>query len=142
MYQFKQLIDEQGINPELILDIIEAHEKDHNRMKNLYQRYKADLDGPAIFKRDIIQYEDFETGGNVRRVDDKVNNRLNNAFDVDIVDTKIGYMFGHPISYNLDGENPTLKTEIETFILRNNVEDIDSEYGKIASICGQGARLV
>lgn len=143
LLQFKKLIDEQGISPDLVLDIIEAHKADHNRMKNLYQRYKADLDGPKIFTRDSLVHEDFETGGNanITRVDDKVDNRLNNAFDADIVDTKVGYMFGHPISYTLDGENAALKKEIDTFILRNNTEDIDSEFGKMAAICGQAARL-
>ena len=141
MLQFKKLIDEQGITPDIVQKVIEAHKEDHDRMSKLYQRYKADLDGPTIFNRQAVEYEDFETGGNVRRLDDKVNNRLNNAFDADIVDTKVGYMFGHPIGYNLDGENPTLKKEIDTFILRNNTEDIDSEYGKMAAICGQAARL-
>lgn len=141
MLQFKKLIDEQGVTPDIVQKVIEAHAEDHERMNNLYQRYKADLDGPKIFNRQAVEYEDFETGGNVRRLDDKVNNRINNAFDADIVDTKVGYMFGHPIGYNLDGENPTLKKEIDTFILRNNTEDIDSEYGKMAAICGQAARL-
>lgn len=141
MLQFKKLIDEQGITPDIVQKVIEAHAEDHDRMKNLYQRYKADLYGPKIFSRQAVEYEDFETGGNVRRLDDKVNNRLNNAFDADIVDTKVGYMFGHPISYTLDGENLALKKEIDTFILRNNTEDIDSEYGKMAAICGQAARL-
>lgn len=141
LHQFKKHIDDNGINGDLVLKIIEAHAKDHERMKKLYQRYKADLDGPTIFSREPVEYENFETGGNVRRLDDKVNNRLNNAFDADIVDTKIGYMFGHPISYNLDQENTTLKSEIETFILRNNTEDADSEFAKMAAICGQAARL-
>lgn len=141
MHQFKKQIDENGINGDILNEILEAHEPDSKRMQNLYKRYKADLDGPAIFKRDVIQYEDFETGGNVRRLDDKVNNKLNNSFDADIVDTKIGYMFGHPISYNVDNEQGAIKTEVATFILRNNAEDIDAEYGKMAAICGQAARL-
>lgn len=144
MLQFKKLIDEQGINPDIVQEIIEAHAKDHARMKNLYERYKADLEGPKIFTRDSLVHEDFETGGNanITRIDDKVDNRLNNAFDADIVDTKVGYMFGHPIGYNLDIEEAAIKQEIDTFRLRNNVEDNDSEYGKMAAICGVGARLV
>lgn len=138
---FKKLIDEQGINADIVLDIIEAHAKEKERMEKLYKRYKADIEGPPIFNREIIEYEDFETGGNVRRLDDKVNNRLNNAFDADIVDTKVGYMFGHPISYSLAKEDEPLQKEIELFTLRNNLEDIDSEYGKLAAICGQSARL-
>lgn len=141
MQHFKKLIDEKGITAEIISDMIDENEPEKNRMLGLYQRYKADLDGPTIFSRESIVYEDFETGGNVRRLDDKVNNKLNNAFDVDIVDTKVGYMFGHPISYNVDDEQAALKKEIVNFILRNNAEDIDSEHGKMAAICGQSARL-
>lgn len=141
MLHFKKIIDEKGITADLVADIINEHSKEQKRMLALYQRYKADLDGPKIFTRESVEYEDFETGGNVRRLDDKVNNRLNNAFDVDIVDTKVGYMFGHPISYNVDEGNEKLKKEIETFLLRNNAEDADAEYGKMAAICGLSARL-
>lgn len=38
----------------------------------------------------------------MQRVDDKVNNTLNNPLDAEIVDTKVGYMFGNPISYVVD----------------------------------------
>ncbi|WP_082090190.1 phage portal protein [Bacillus thermotolerans] len=141
MIQFKERIDQNGIDAQTVTEIIDAHRSDHNRMLKLYQRYKADLDGPAIFSRTAMKYEDFETVGNIRRLDDKVNNRLNNAFDVDIVDTKIGYLFGHPISYDVDETNHKLKEEIDDFLLRNNMEDSDSECGKMAAICGYAARL-
>ena len=144
MLHFKWEIDKTGITSDLVNDIINEHEKERTRMLQLYQRYKADADGPKIFTRETIEYEEFETGGNVRRLDDKVNNRLNNAFDADIVDTKVGYMFGHPISYGVDekaGDNKSLKKEIELFLLRNNAEDNDSEHGKMAAICGQSPRL-
>lgn len=141
LLQFKKTIQETGITGLLVHQIIEEHAKDRERMLKLYQRYKADSDGPKIFSREATEYEDFETGGNVRRVDDKVNNRLNNAFDVDIVDTKVGYMFGHPITYDMDDKESPLKKEIENFLLRNNAEDADSELGKMAAICGISARL-
>lgn len=141
LHNFKKQIDAQGMTREILLKILEAHEPEKVRMEKLYNRYKADIDGPAIFSRETTQYDDFETGGNVRRLDDKVNNRLNNAFDADIVDTKVGYLFGHPISYNLDEESESLKTEIANFNMRNNTEDLDAEFGKMAAICGQAARL-
>lgn len=141
LLHFKKLIEEKGITGLLVQQMIEEHEPDQKRMLKLYERYKADPQGPAIFSREAVKYEDFETGGNVRRLDDKVNNKLNNAFDVDIVDTKVGYMFGHPINYNMDDKDSPLKKEIETFLLRNNVEDADAELGKMAAICGVSARL-
>lgn len=141
LLEYKNQIDENGIDEKTVLNIIDSHKEEHNRTKKLYERYKADEDGPAIFRRSAVDYEDFETGGNVRRLDDKVNNRLNNAFDAEIVDTKIGYMFGHPISYDVDDKDETLQTVIADFLLRNNAEDNDSECGKMAAICGYAARL-
>ncbi|MED4977212.1 phage portal protein [Weizmannia sp. FSL K6-0777] len=139
MQEFMSAIKTSGISGDLVSRIIEAHEPDHDRMVNLYQRYKAEIDGVPILQRQPIEYEDFETGA-IRRIDNKVNNRLNNSFDSDIVDTKVGYLFGHPITYETDKDS-TLKKLIEEFNLRNNIEDKDSEWGKKAAICGYGARL-
>lgn len=144
MRDFISAIKKNGITPTLIKEMIEAHQGDHNRMKAQYERYKADA--VPIQTRKTIEYEDFETGA-IKRIDNKVNNTLNNSFDSDIVDTKVGYMFGIPITYDVDrGESksdvqPPLLTEMETFNIRNSVEDKDSEWGKKAAICGYGARL-
>ncbi len=56
--------------------------------------------------------EDFETGGNVRRLDVSVNNKLNNSFDSEIVDTRVGYLHGVPVTYDLD-ENAEKKRKVE-----------------------------
>lgn len=139
MREFMSAIKTSGISGDLVSRIIEAHKKDHDRMLVLYERYMADASGVPILQRNPIEFEDFETGA-IRRIDNKVNNRLNNSFDSDIVDTKVGYLFGHPITYETD-KNSTLKKLIEEFNLRNNIEDKDSEWGKKAAICGYGARL-
>ncbi|MBU5214366.1 phage portal protein [Heyndrickxia oleronia] len=132
------------ITPELLSEIIAAHADERKRRINLYERYKASKEGVPILNRSLIEYEDFGPK-TMKRIDNKVNNMLNNAFEADIIDTKVGYFLGHPITYDFDnkatGEKPTIKTEIETFNIRNHVEDEDSELGKIASICGKGARL-
>ncbi|RUL56473.1 phage portal protein [Lysinibacillus antri] len=144
LYKFLRLFKAQGADPSIIAKAIEEHQADNSKRILAYERYKASVQGVPIFKRGPIQVDDFETGI-VERLDDKVNNRLNNAFDAEIVDTKIGYMFGHPISYEVDekteNEFQKLKDEIEAFNLRNNVEDKDSEWGKKAAICGYSARL-
>lgn len=141
MYAFINFIKENGISGDIITKIIELHKEDRERMLNLYQRYKADIDGVPILQRKPVEYEEnFETGGNVRRIDDKVNNTLNNSFDAEIVDTKIGYLFGHPISYT--SENETLLEAATEFVIRNNAEDADAELGKKTAICGKGARLL
>ena len=141
LLKFKRRLDENGINEELLQEIISAHKKDAERMRKLYERYKAEEDGPTIFKRPAAAFDGFDESNSVQRLDDKVNNRLNNAFDAEIVDTKVGYMFGHPISYDVDKANKEMKQEIEEFLLRNNADDADSECGKMAAICGYSGRL-
>lgn len=44
MLYFKKLIDDDGISPDIVQDIIEVHQKDIERMFKLYQRYKAEPD--------------------------------------------------------------------------------------------------
>lgn len=149
MNEFLQVFNE-GITAQLVSAVIDAHQNDRERMKGLYDRYKIAAEGVPILQRTPIDYEDFETGA-VKRIDNQVNNLLNNSFDGDIVDTKVGYMFGHAISYQVDSgekvENvedrvkTPLETMIEEFNLRSNVEDEDAEWGKKAAICGYGARL-
>lgn len=140
MKDYISIIKNSGITGALIAEIIEGHKLDRERMKAQYERYKAD-DVP-IFRREVMQVEDFETGA-VKRIDNRVNNTLNNSFDSELVDTKIGYMFGIPINYDVDKEGapPTLLQQLEQFTLRNSVDDKDSELGKKAAICGYGARL-
>lgn len=87
-----------------------------------------------ILTREAIEYEDFETG-HVKRIDHKVNNKLNNSFDSDIVDTKVGYLFGHPITYEFDDKRETGTTSsgkqmIDDFNTLNNIADEDSEWGR------------
>ena len=143
MRSYKRILDKEGINEETLQNIIADTQKDRDRMYNLYQRYNVDPEGPEIFGRNLVDYQ--LESERVQRLDDKVNNRLNNAFDAEIVDTKIGYMFGHPISYGFDktseAKNPKVESLIEDFLLRNNSEDADSEFGLVAAVCGKAARL-
>lgn len=146
--KFLQSIRENNgkVTPELLANIIAGHNEDQERMMNLYERYKASKEGVPILKRQLIDYnvKDSEL---LKRVDDKVNNMLNNAFEADIVDTKVGYLLGHPITYEYDDGDETKKKsdptaeEIEKFTIRNHCEDEDAELGKMAAICGYGARL-
>lgn len=145
MNKYLDILREGVPDAALIKKIIDEHKEDHDRMVNYYQRYKADIDGVPIFNRKAVEYDDFETGA-IKRIDNKVNNMLNNSFDSDIVDTKQGYMFGHPITYQLDdgsepGETSEVQDMLNKFNLRNHVEDADSEWGKKAAICGYGSRL-
>jgi SPP1 family phage portal protein len=148
MGNYLKKIKESGITPKLIQDIIGDHKEDRERMIKLYERYKASTEGVPILKRSIFEYNGFNIK-EMQRIDDKVNNTLNNAFDADIIDTKIGYFLGHPISYGYDdgqkrepGTPAPVMEDVNTFNLRNHVEDADAELGKMATICGQAARLL
>lgn len=147
MHEYINQIKENGINAEIIANMIEDHKPEHKKMIELYERYKAEVGGVPILSRKPVEYEDFETGA-VKRIDNKVNNKLNNSFDAEIIDTKVGYMFGHAITYTIDADEDgspdqetPLERELSTFNMRNSVDDEDSEWGKLAAICGYGARL-
>ncbi|NKW95829.1 phage portal protein [Bacillus toyonensis] len=128
------LLDEQNgePTPKLLKRIIDEFEPLKQRMTNRYERYKASEKGVPIFIRE------FKGDGNK----DKVNNKLNNDFFSEIIDTKIGYMFGLPISYSLDHDDDEVLKRIQDFLKANHTEDADAETGKFASICGYGARLL
>lgn len=128
------LLDENNgePTPKLLKKIIDEFKPLKQRMINRYERYKASEKGVPIFTRE------FKGDGNK----DKVNNKLNNDFFSEIIDTKIGYMFGLPISYSLDHEDEEVLKRIQDFLKANHTEDADAETGKFASICGYGARLL
>ncbi|HFK1403109.1 TPA: phage portal protein [Bacillus cereus] len=128
------LLDENNGEPtaKLLKKIIDEFEPLKQRMINRYERYKASEKGVPIFTRE------FKGDGNK----DKVNNKLNNDFFSEIIDTKIGYMFGLPVSYSLDHEDDEVLKRIQDFLKANHIEDADAETGKFASICGYGARLL
>lgn len=140
MREYIPYIKENGMDGKLLAEIINQHKADRVRMIELYERYKASVEGVPILDRKQVVYDALDTDS-IKRIDDKVNNQLNNSFDAEIVDTKVGYLFGHPISYHVDDNEP-LEDVVQDFAVRNNVEDADSEAGKKAAICGYGARLL
>lgn len=115
--------------PDILDKIIKEHAPIKQRMELRYEQYKASEQGVQIFSRT------FENK-------DKVNNKLNNDFFSEIIDTKVGYMFGLPIAYSLEEENTDAQDRIRRFLKVNHAEDADAETGKYASICGYGSRLL
>lgn len=140
MREYIPYIKENGIDGKLLSEIINQHKSKRAQMMDQYERYKASVEGVPILDRHPTTYDAFDTES-IKRIDDKVNNQLNNSFDAEIVDTKVGYLFGHPITYHVD-ENELLEESVQDFIVRNSSEDADSEAGKKAAICGYGARLL
>lgn len=127
----KELVALNGqVTSQIIKDLIEDHEPIREKVLALYDRYKTD-DLPILNR----EFED----------PDKINRKLNNSFDSEIVDTKVGYFIGNPISYQVDDAQQgaeKVDATLTDFSLRNSIDDLDSEIVKMATICGYAARLL
>lgn len=136
-------IRKNGISKTLLYDIIQKHQPNAVYNKLLYNRYMALDSGVPIFERQP-RYEEEEN---------PINNKVNNDFFGEIVDFKVGYFAGEPISYsysNTDEAEETTGGEkavdeankvITDFITRNNMFGVDMETTKNASIYGYSGRL-
>lgn len=134
-YVLKQLNRGQEINGELIKMLIEDFMPISSHKKGLYDRY--------TIANVPIQNRKMPEGT-------KINNKLNNDFVGEIVDTKIGYMLGSPVKYAVD-KNFYDKNEsayrmhqghVNRFVVRNRMNDLDIELGKLVSICGVAGREI
>lgn len=167
--KYKRLIDEQGFTGEIISQVVAAHRPEKEKMVRNYKRYIVDKEtGPEIFARETMQMSEFDAVRGIARIDNKVDHKVNNAFDVDIIDTKVAYFLGNPITYDIDKEmkveevkhglfakivNSLRKSTdesqreqmvklVEMYKLRNNIDDQNAEWGKMSAVCGYGARLI
>lgn len=111
----------------IISDLIKEHRTQHDRMINLYLRYRGDVNGVPIFSRTLPS----ET---------KINAQINNDFFGEIIDTKTGYVLGNPIDYETGIENGV--DPVKEFNNLNRIDDLDAETMKMMSICGQCGRLL
>lgn len=121
--------------------LISDHRSTADHTKSLYERYKASKSGVPIFNRVMPNVQ-------------KINSKVNNDFFSEIVDTKVGYIVGTPISYYLDKSKYTFddqlksseydkqNTILENFTVRNSVNDLDAELVKMVSICGHAGREI
>lgn len=136
---YRWLQDGNEITGQQIADLIYDNASRAAEQRRLMDRYKGDKNGVPILKRDFPIANA-----------SKVNNRLANDFFSDIINTKIGYVAGKPISYLLtkkDPSGPNITSEnldllLDGFLKRNAIADLDSETIKIAAITGLGARLI
>jgi SPP1 family phage portal protein len=128
-----------AINAQVIKKIIEESRERRAEMKSLYDRYKGSKDGVPILTRKYKIDNEEQQG--------KINNKLANDFFSEIVDMKVGFLCGVPISYTLDkekySENEYKKNmeAIQYFNKINTIPDVDAESAKIATICGLSSRL-
>ncbi len=136
-------IRNSGINKTLLYNIIQKHIPNSEYNRQLYKRYMGLASGVPIFSRQP-RYEEEEN---------PINNKVNNDFFGEIVDFKVGYFAGEPISYSY---SKTEEAEEETggekavdianktltdFLTRNNMFGVDMETTKYASIYGYSGRL-
>ncbi|WP_240758298.1 phage portal protein [Lysinibacillus sp. SGAir0095] len=132
-----------GINEEILQQIISEHRGIQQDIRKHQERYEASEEGVPILKRPVKSLN--LESERIRRIDELINNKLNNTFDSEVVDTKIGYFLGNPINYVVDKENEkfqSLAATIEDFRTRENIPDKDTTLGTRTSIAGYGARLV
>jgi SPP1 family phage portal protein len=125
--EYIQRLKQNGeqITNDIINDLINDYSATHLKQEGLYKRYTNETVP--------IQSRTF-TDTN------KVNNKINNDFFSEIVDTKVGYFAGNPIVYNYDGSDAEIK-HLQDFVTVENLADLDSETAKMAAITGMGARL-
>lgn len=151
--KYKRMIDNEGFTPAIVNKIINEHKPYADRMKQLYDRYDTEPSALPIKNRESMGSTVFDTHERVQRLDKLISNAIGNSWDAEIVDTKVGYLLGHAISYTMDdtedAESDPSKRKyapqqelLEQFLLRNNMDDEDSELGKLATICGYAGRLL
>lgn len=138
-------IRENGITLETLRKIISRHAGNASVTRELYDRYKVMDYAVPIFTRKPR----YETDGG----QEPINNKVMNDFFSEIVDVKVGYFAGNPVSYGYsdteESEEATgnleavqvAKKAVSDFVARNNMLDIDMETTKVATICGYAGRL-
>ena len=150
-------IKANGITPELLERIIRRHKSCAEHMKDLYGRYRTEIDRVPIFTRTprFSNTNATDPEGNTQELEAEstINNKINNDFFSEIVDTKVGYFAGKPANYtygdDYQAEEETGGVEaveeaskaLSDFVKRNNLFDINMETTKFAAICGYSGRL-
>lgn len=133
----------QGISTSLLQKILAKHSPNRTYNETLYRRYITVTEGVEIFARKPRFEEDKNA----------INNKVNNDFFGEIVDFKVGYFAGKPISYGYSktdeaeevtgGKDAVEKATkaITDFTTRNNMFGVDMEITKFASVYGYAGRL-
>lgn len=120
------------IDSKMIQELLDAHSDIAQIYKEKYEKYKQE-------KLDI-QSRTFADPN-------KINNKIANDFRSTIVDQIVGYMFGTPIIYGVNeinyGEHKhkEIIDKIDKFLVLSDIQDLDSETGKMCAICGRAYRL-
>lgn len=120
------------IDTRMITDLIFAH---------------SDLAEEYQLKYDRYMQENIEIQDRFFTDPTKINNKIINDYRSTIVDQVVGYMFGTPITYGVNEMNygnkeyEEIMDKIDRFTTIANIQDLDSETGKMCAICGKAYRL-
>ena len=120
------------MNSEMLKELLEDFAFVSANLKKKYSQFKAE--------ELLIQDRKFDDAT-------KVNNKINDDYRGTIVLQSMGYVFGKPISYQIDkalyndSTFETLNLKLSEFNVMNNLADLDSETGKLQAICGKAYRL-
>lgn len=103
-------LDENGGVPtiEIIKKILNKHGPKREHMLGLHNRYLSHMDGVPIFRR---EFEDPSA----------INNKINNDYFSELINTKVGYFAGAPFSYSYSQ-------------LAEKEEDTENKGGILASV--------
>jgi len=121
------------VTSDIIKQILEWHKPHRDAMLGLYNRYRGE--GLPIQSRQLPDPK-------------KPNNKIPNDYRGYIINQVVGYLWGQPISYSIDSRNydearlKEYNDRLSRFNALNAIDDLDSELGKIMSICGYAARLL
>lgn len=135
----QQLKRGDQVTGSMIAELINEHNIPRTRMIGLFNRYKTDPSQPwhcVGNSRNIFQ-RTFQDAT-------KVNNQVNVDHFSNIINTKTGYFVGEAITYTVDEKaknKDLIETKMKEFLNRIDTIDLDTETGKMASICGYAARL-
>lgn len=124
--------DIKTINGKIIQSLITKSSARHTEIKSMYDRYK----GIVPIKSRVYEIDNIKQTG-------KINNKIANDFFSEIVDMKVGFFCGVPITYNIKSEDEenTAQDFLNDYNKENNIADFDLQNAKIATICGYSARL-
>ena len=138
MRAYNWLQDGNAITGQMIAELVKENATRATTQRTLHERFKGTQAGVPVLNRTFP----IENAS-------KVNNKLANDFFGDIINTKIGYFAGKPVSYkytirDADGgstKSEDVDTKLKGFLKRNQIADLDAESAKIAAITGMATRL-
>lgn len=111
---------------------VDRSKEDRTNAQGMYERYIGNV--PIKERKYLVDGKE---------VTNKINRKLAHDFFGEIVDDKVGFMYGHGIAYSYDDKaNEAAIERLSEFVKYSDIEDHDTETGRLAAICGTAYRLI